>query len=356
MQGRGASTNPPGRFEPLHLEPDPDLEPDSDGESGKSPRTTTEFFHDRSVSIIAHNDSPDIGFDASVNPYRGCEHGCVYCYARPTHEYLGFSAGLDFESRIMVKEQAPELLRRELSARRWKPRVIAFSGVTDCYQPVERRLEITRRCLQVTAEFRNPVVVVTKNDLISRDTDILQELAAHDASAVYISLTTLDDPLRRRLEPRTSSPNRRLELIRRLSAAGIPTGILVAPVIPALNDHEIPGILKAAAEAGAQFAGYVLLRLPFGLKDIFGQWLEEHYPDRRSKVLNQLAAMRNGALNDPQFGDRMKGCGDAAARLKQWFEVARRRAGIRPGGPGLSTAAFRRPDPDENEGQLRLFN
>ena len=220
---------------------------------GFPPRT--QFFKDHSQTIIARNDSPDVGFDASLNPYRGCEHGCIYCYARPTHEFLGFSAGLDFESKIMVKEDAPELLRAELSSPKWQPQVIFMSGVTDCYQPVERKLKLTRRCLEVLAEFRNPVFIVTKNQLVTRDTDLLAELARHQAAAVWLSITTLDSDLRKVMEPRTSPPAARLAAIRELAAAGIPVGVNVAPVIPGLTDHEMPAILQAAAEAGATSAG-----------------------------------------------------------------------------------------------------
>src|SRR6185436_4215658 len=248
VKGRGASINPANRFEEIHLERDIDWNPEED------PAPRTQFFRDQSATIINYNDSPDIGFDASINPYRGCEHGCIYCYARPTHEYLGFSAGLDFESRIMVKERAPELLRRELSSPKWKPQVIALSGVTDCYQPIERKLKLTRGCLEVLAEFRNPVGIVTKNHLVTRDLDLLQELARHNAAAVCISLTSLDTELRRVMEPRTSPPAARLAAIRALSQAGIPVGALIAPVIPGLTDHEVPALVEAAAKAGARSA------------------------------------------------------------------------------------------------------
>ena len=239
---RGAGSNPPNRFEHLTLERDADWDPEQD------PLPRTQFFHDHSSSIISYNDSPDLGFEASLNPYRGCEHGCIYCYARPFHEYLGFSSGLDFETKIMVKEDAPRLLRNELSAPGWVPKVIALSGVTDPYQPVERRLKLTRQCLQVLAEFRNPVTIVTKNNLITRDLDLLAALASCHAAAVYISVTTLDTALRKILEPRTSPPAARLATISALAKAGVPTGVLVAPVIPGLTDHEIPAIIAAAAD------------------------------------------------------------------------------------------------------------
>ncbi len=337
IRGRGAAENPANRFERIHLERDQEWDPAED----PSPKTV--FLRDASATVINYNDSPDLGFDASINPYRGCEHGCIYCYARLTHEYLGFSAGLDFESKIMVKENAPELLRKELAARKWKPQVIAMSGVTDCYQPVERKLKLTRRCLEVLAEFRNPVGIVTKNHMVTRDVDVLGEIAAHQAAVVFISVTTLDDELARKLEPRTSSPAHRLAAIEELSKAGIPVGVLTAPVIPALNDHEIPAIISAAVGAGASFAGYVALRLPHGLGALFEDWLARHYPDRREKVMNRLKAIRGGRINDPQFGTRMRGQGIFADQIEILFETACRKAGIAGKRPELSAAAFRVP-------------
>jgi len=334
---RGADFNPPNRFEQIRLERDADWNPEED------PLPTTQFLKDHSRTIIAYNDSPDIPFEASINPYRGCEHGCIYCYARPFHEYLGFSSGLDFETKIMVKEDAPELLRRELSSPKWKPQTIALSGVTDCYQPVERRLKLTRRCLEVLAEFRNPVGIVTKNLLVTRDLDLLTELARHRAVAVFLSLTTLDAELRRVMEPRTSPPAARLEAIRKLNAAGVPAGFLVAPVVPGLTDHEIPGIVAAAAEAGARFGGHVTLRLPHAVAPLFESWLTRHFPDRKDKVLNRLRALRGGKLYDAEFGRRMSGEGIFAEQIERMFEVACRKAGIVERAPALSTAAFRWP-------------
>jgi DNA repair photolyase len=335
--GRGAAGNPKNRFEQIEVEPDPDeLEEDE-------PRSETVYLRDHSRSIIARNDSPDIGFDASINPYRGCSHGCAYCFARPTHEYLGLSAGLDFESKILVKEDAPELLRKELSSPRWEPLVLSMSGVTDPYQPVERRLGVTRRCLEVLAEFRNPVVIVTKNHLVTRDVDLLSELARYDATAVAVSLTTLDDGLRRTMEPRTSSPSRRLAAVEKLAGAGVPVGVMTAPVIPGLNDHELPALLSAAAEAGATFAAYVPVRLPLAVRPLFEDWLERHYPERKEKVLGRIRSMRGGELNDPRFGSRMRGEGIFARHIAQLFSISCRRAGIGEGRfPRLSTAAFRR--------------
>lgn len=347
IRGRGAPDNPPGRFERLTLVVDPDAERDPD-----EPGPRTHFFRDSSRSILARNDSPDVGFAHSINPYRGCEHGCVYCYARPTHEFLGYSAGLDFETRILVKENAPELLRAELQSTRWQPEPIAVSGVTDAYQPVERRLALTRRCLEVLAEFRNPVLVITKNHLVTRDADLLQELAEHGAAAVFLSITTLDEPLQRVLEPRTSTPARRLDALAALAAAGIPTGVMMAPVIPGLTDHEIPRVLQVAAAAGARFAGFVPLRLPGAVAPLFEQWLELHRPARKDKVLNRVRALRGGKLNDARFRSRMRGEGTFAEQMRALFHAACRKQGLNREPLRLSAAAFRRPDAT---GQLGLF-
>jgi DNA repair photolyase len=344
-RGRGAPANPPNRFEALWYTRDPEWTDPED------PALETQFFKDTSRSIIAYNDSPDVGFDASINPYRGCEHGCIYCYARPTHEYLGFSAGLDFESRILVKEDAPELLRRELSSPQWKPQVLAISGVTDPYQPIERRLQLTLRCLEVLAEFRNPVVIITKNHLVTRDIDLLKELARYEAVRVFLSITTLDGSLGRVMEPRASHPARRLAAIEALTQAGVPTGVLVAPVIPGLTDHELPSIIGAAAQAGASAAGNVTLRLPHGVGSLFEQWLAQHFPDRKDKVLHRVRAIRGGKLNDPRFNSRMRGEGIFAEQIQALFTLACRKAGIDGRGPTLSTAAFRVP----SDSQLSLF-
>jgi DNA repair photolyase len=338
--GRGAAGNPKNRFERI------EVEPDWPGEFEDEPRPQTVYYRDLSRSIVTRNASPDIGFEASVNPYRGCSHGCAYCYARPTHEYLGLSAGLDFESKVFIKEDAPGLLREELSSPRWKPKVLSMSGVTDPYQPVEKEVRITRRCLEVLAEFRNPVVIVTKNHLVTRDLDLLAELDGHHAAAVAVSLTTLDDDLRRVMEPRTSRPLRRLAAIRKLAETGVPVGVMTAPVIPGINDHELPKLLSAAAEAGASFAGYVPVRLPYAVAPLFEDWLERHFPERKGKVLNRIRSMRGDRLNDARFGTRMKGEGVYAEHIRRLFDVSCRRAGIEPGKfPKLSTAAFRKPGP-----------
>ena len=363
VKGRGATDNPANRFERLYVVADEWVEHGADPESGDpesagagdGPETSlpeTHFYRDASRTILAKNDSPDVGFEVSINPYRGCEHGCIYCYARPTHEYLGFSAGLDFETRIMVKEDAASLLRERLLSRRWTPQPIAMSGVTDPYQPVERKLRITRGCLEVLAEFRNPVSIITKNHLVTRDVDVLSELAGHDAAAVAISVTTLRPELQRVMEPRTATPARRLDAIRTLSDAGIPVRVMVAPVIPGLTDSEIPAILGAAAEAGALHASYIMMRLPHGVKGLFAEWLEARFPDRKDRVLNRVREVRQGLLNDPRYGSRMRGEGVYADHVRQLFETARRRVGLTAEAGPLSTAAFRRPPAD---GQMELF-
>ncbi len=339
QRGRGATGNPASRFEAMHVELDP-VEPSEDEER---PTLKTQFFRDGTKTIIASNNSPDVSFERSVNPYRGCEHGCAYCFARPTHEYLGFSAGLDFESKIMVKENAPELLAAELSSPKWKPQTVVMSGVTDPYQPVERKLQITRRCLEVLAKFRNPVGMLTKNRLVTRDIDVMRELAAHNAVAINLSVTTLDPKLQRILEPRTSPPQARLDAVAQLRAAGIPVGVMVAPIVPGITDHEVPAILAACGKAGAQFAGYVVLRLPWAVAPIFERWLDEHFPGHKEKVLGRIRSMRGGKLYDYRWSKRQEGEGIFATQIESMFEVAKRRAGIGER-PQLSTAAFRRPN------------
>jgi DNA repair photolyase len=344
IHGRGASWSPANRFEKLHVDlTDIDVV-EADPNAEEKPPRPTQFFRDATKTIIARNQSPDVGFEASINPYRGCEHGCIYCFARPTHEYLGFSAGLDFESRIMVKSDAPRLLEAELSSPKWKPQVLMMSGVTDCYQPVERKLRITRSCLEVIAKFRNPVGILTKNRLVTRDIDILSELARHEAVVVNLSVTTLDAKLQRILEPRTSPPAARLDAAAQLRAANIPVGVMVAPVIPGINDHEIPAIVAACAKTGAQFAGHVLLRLPWAVAPLFERWLEEHFPERKAKVLAQIRDTRGGEkLYDARWRKRQTGEGIFADQIATMFEVSCRRAGLGDR-PKLSTAAFRRPN------------
>lgn len=336
IRGRGTPENPPNRFEKLVYLRDPDsIDPEE-------PSPKTQFLRDISKSLITYNDSPDVGFEASINPYRGCEHGCIYCYARPYHEYLGFSSGLDFETKILVKENAPELLRKELASQRWQPKILAISGVTDPYQPIERKLQLTRQCLEVLEEFRNPVMIITKNQLVARDVDVLKRLAEFKAAAVFLSITTLDADLAAVMEPRTSTPANRLAAIEALAREGVPVGVLAAPVIPGLTDHEVLPIITSAASAGARYAGYVVVRLPHAVKEMFASWLEQHFPDRKKKVLNKILDMRDGKLNDSNFGSRMRGKGVFADQIKSMFTLACRKAGIEGRHPELSTSAFRR--------------
>ncbi len=337
VKGRGITVNPPNRFEQTHQERD------TDSDEPPTLHAQTRLLPDHAKTLIRRNDSPDIGFDYSLNVYRGCEHGCVYCYARPTHETLGFSAGLDFETNILVKYDAPEILRRELQHPKWHGDVITMSSVTDCYQPLERTLELTRRCLKILAEFQNPITIITKNHLVTRDVDILQTLARANAVRVYISITTLRHDLVRVMEPRTSVPARRLDAIKTLTAAGIPTGVLVAPVIPGLTDEEIANIVTAAAQAGAVFADMTPIRLPYAVKDLFVSWLKDHFPDRAEKVLSRIRDMRGGKLNDPSFHSRMQGRGIFADQLNGLFRIACMKAGILSGPPLLSSNSFRRP-------------
>ena len=345
IRGRGTPENPANRYERIHLEPDP-----SDSEAPAA--VPTQVFRDASRTILAENESPDIGFRWSLNPYRGCEHGCAYCYARPTHEYLGFSAGLDFETRLLVKEDAPKLLRKTLADPRWRPELVALSGNTDCYQPVERQLRVTRGCLEVFCEFRNPVGVVTKSALVLRDLDLLTDLARDDAVRVLLSVTTLDPELAARLEPRATRPDRRLETLAKLARAGVPVGVLVSPVIPGLNDHEIPKILERCAAAGARSGSWVLLRLPAPLDDLFDAWLSRHYPDRRDRVLGRIRECRGGKLSDARFGSRMRGEGPYARHLEDLFRAASRRHGLDQKLPPAATAAFRRPPAPGDQAEL----
>jgi len=340
LRGRGALANPAGRFERLVISDEPAEElPASEPDERPLP---TEFYRDTSRTILTRNDSPDVGLDVSVNPYRGCEHGCIYCYARPYHEYLGLSAGLDFERRIFVKEDAPALLRAALAATRYVPEVIGLSGVTDCYQPVERVLKLTRGCLEVLADARNPATIITKSHLVTRDIDLLRELSRFNAAEVMVSVTTLDDAVARVMEPRAARPARRLDAIRQIASAGIPVGVMVAPIVPGLTDHEVPAILEAAAAAGARTAGRTVVRLPHGVKDLFADWLAAHFPDRRQKVLGRLREMRGGKLNDSTFGRRMTGEGEFARAIHAMFDLHRRRLGMTQK-IELSTASFRRP-------------
>jgi DNA repair photolyase len=309
-RGRGTGSILKSRFETLQISLSPHEEE----------QIRTQVYVDNTRTIIAYNKSPDVGFNATINAYRGCEHGCIYCYARPTHEYFGLSSGLDFESKIFAKMDAAKLLKKELMAKSWRPQPLGMSGVTDCYQPLEKKLKLTRQCLEVLALFKNPVVIITKNYLVTRDRDILSELASYNAAHVVLSITTLDEELAGRLEPRASTPQRRLQALAFLSEAKIPVSINMAPIIPGLNDHEIPRLLKAAKEHGAQSAHYTIVRLPYAVKDLFIHWLEENYPTMKNKVIHRIEEMRGGALNDPNFNTRMRGEGPYAEHIASMFK------------------------------------
>ena len=352
-KGRGSHLNPPNRFGgPVHILDLGEVEHDEEYlASLANPRT--EYIVDRSRTIVAENDSPDIGFRFSMNPYRGCAHGCSYCYARQTHEYLSLNAGLDFETKILVKEDAPELFRAFLSRDKWVPEVIVMSGVTDCYQPAERTYRLTRRLLEVAAEFRQPIGIITKNALILRDLDILGEMAKDGLVHVNLSITTLDGELVRSMEPRTSTPMARLRAVKALSGAGVPVRVLVAPIIPGLNDSEIPAILAAARESGARAASYTMLRLPLTVAPVFLEWLAREQPGRAEKVEGRIRAMRDGKLNTSDFGDRMRGSGEFARQVDRLFKVVARKHGLDGGLPPYDCTRFRRPSP--STGQLWLF-
>jgi len=338
IRGRGVASRPPGRFARQETQ----TFSCDDDEPTRSP--DTELFPEQIRSIISRNRSPDIPFAQSINPYRGCEHGCVYCYARPAHAYVDLSPGLDFETKIFTKPQAPAVLRRELARPGYRCLPIALGANTDAYQPVERELCVTRRILEVLAEFRHPVSIITKSALIERDIDLLQDLATDNLVNALVSVTSFDGELKRRMEPRAAAPARRIETIRRLSEAGIPCGVLAAPMIPGLNDHELEHILEVSAGAGARFAGYVLLRLPHEVEPMFTKWLETHYPLKANRVLSLLRQARGGELNDPRFGSRMRGSGPFAALLARRFAAACRRYGFtRQSAAVLSTTRFRVP-------------
>lgn len=344
-KGRGAGVNPEGRFE--HIEREAFDDGWMTGPDEEPVALPTVVTHEQARSILSRNDSPDIPFTLSINPYQGCEHGCIYCYARPSHAYRNLSPGIDFETRIFAKINAPELLRRELSSPGYRCELIALGANTDPYQPAERERHITRGILEVCAEFNQPVGIVTKNALVERDIDILAPMAGKGLAEVFLSVTTLNHELARRMEPRCTAPARRLQAVRALAAAGIPAGVMVAPVIPFLNDHEIEAIIEAAAAHGAQRAGYVLLRLPYEVKTLFRDWLQRHYPLKAAHVMSRVQAMRDGRDNDPQFGSRMRGAGEFAALLKQRFDVACRKAGLnqarRGEGSRRDTTQFRVP-------------
>jgi DNA repair photolyase len=347
--GRGALSNPPGRFDALEVSAVEDGWYMEDGPD--SIPTTLE--PERARSVISSNDSPDVPFEKSINPYRGCAHACPYCYARPSHAYMGLSAGLDFETRLFYKADAAQRLEEELARPGYVCEPITLGANTDPYQPVERRMGVTRSILEVLARTRHPVTVVTKSALVLRDLDLLADMGRARLASVAVSVTTLDDELKRRMEPRAAAPVARLRVLRELNAAGVPAGVLVAPVIPALTDHELEDILAAAAANGARWAGYVLLRLPYEIKDLFTEWLAEHYPERAAHVMSLIRDMRGGRENDPRFGLRMRGTGPYALLLRSRFKLACRRLGLESGGrETLNTAHFR--PPGRAGGQLRL--
>src|SRR3954470_15169609 len=353
IKGRGAAIQPANPYLPVHVEADleqVELDDEYLAELGRPP---TQYLPDESQSIVAENDSPDVGFRYSVNPYRGCAHGCSYCYARPGHEYLGLSAGLDFETKVLVKYRAAELFREFLARPKWRPETIAFSGVTDCYQPAERNFRITRGCVEVAAECNQPIGIITKNALVTRDIDLFKQLAAHGAIRVSLSITSLDAQLARTMEPRTSSPDARLRAIRELTAAGIPTNVMTAPIIPGLNDSEIPALLTAAREAGATSAGYVLLKLSSTVRPVFLDWLERSYPDKSARVQSLIRSVRGGKLNDANFGSRQVGTGNLAELLADTYRLWCTKLGYLDDRPPLNCDAFEPPRP--TRGQRRLF-
>jgi len=348
-RGRGALSNASGRYEPKAR-----VGFDDGWQSLEDlPPFATSVTVDATRKIITRNDSPDIGFDRSINPYRGCEHGCVYCFARPTHAYLGLSPGLDFETKLFVKPEAPELLERELSAPNYQPRTIAIGTNTDPYQPIDRRYQIMRRILEVLERAGHPVGIVTKSALVLRDIDILSRMAERNLAKVALSVTTLDAKLARTMEPRAATPSRRLETLRQLSAAGIPTAVLVAPIIPAINDSEIERILDAAAAAGVQGAGYVILRLPLEVRDLFREWLMANFPDRYRHVFKLIREMRGGKDYDSTWGLRQTGSGPYAWMIGRRFEIACEKLGLNARETNLTTEHFRPPRPSAV--QLDLF-
>ncbi len=356
-KGRGATVNPPNRFERQEAAPFDDGWNTLAAEFAELPPLPTTLIRDSSRSVIAWNQSPDIGFDRAVNPYRGCEHGCVYCYARPSHAYLGYSAGLDFETRLLFKPDVAELLEKELRKPGYVARTLALGSNTDPYQPVERTLKLTRAVLQVLDRFNHPVSIVTKSAGVLRDLDILQSLAGRNLVRVHLSVTTLDAALARVMEPRAAAPARRLQAVEMLSRAGVPTSVLAAPMIPGLNDAELERILEASARAGARFAGYILLRLPHELKTIFTTWLQAHFPDRASRVLELIRETRAGALNDAKFGQRFSGTGVYADMLARRFSRASKQYGLMDRGE-LDSSRFSVPADarrDQAAAQMSLF-
>jgi DNA repair photolyase len=345
----GSRVDPPNRFEKIHNESDLEhLEWDQEYLSDLSSRPV-EYLADATKTIVSENDSPDIGFRFSVNPYRGCQHGCSYCYARPYHEYLGLSAGLDFETKIVVKHDAPALFREFLAKKSWQPEVVVFSGITDCYQPAEREFKLTRGCLEVALECRQPIGIITKNALVVRDLEILREMAALNLVHVNLSITTLDPELARVMEPRTSIPAARLRAIQVLTGANVPVRIMVAPIIPGLNDSEVPAILEAAKGAGAGTAGHTLLRLPLTVRPVFLEWLERTQPLKAEKVKSLIRATRGGQMNDPRWGTRMSGTGAIADQIHEMFSLFTKKHGLDAKLPPLDFTQFVRPTKPNNQ-------
>ncbi len=344
LRGRGALSNHAGRYEKqTRVLVDDGWDDGWRPEDETPPALQTEVIHDASRSIISHNKSPDLSFDQSINPYRGCEHGCIYCFARPTHAYLGLSPGADFESRLFAKPNAAELLAKELSAPGYVPRVIAMGTNTDPYQPLEKKMRITRSILEVLRDFRHPVAIVTKSPLILRDLDILSEMAAMGLAKAALSVTTLDRKLARTMEPRAGTPARRLQAIVGLVQAGVPAGVMFAPAIPALNDHEMENVLTAAAEAGARSAGYVLLRLPLEIKDLFREWLDAKVPGRAKHVMALIRQMRGGKDYDANWNARMKGTGPYAQMMGRRFQMAVKKLGLNQETRAMAVTSFKRP-------------
>jgi DNA repair photolyase len=349
IKGRGTGESPKNRFEKIQIELDVEASI-GDDDDGNTRGPKTEFFDDLSETVITENNSPDIPYRWSINPYRGCEHGCSYCYARPYHEFLGLNAGLDFEQKIIIKQRAPELVRQWISKPKWTGERLALSGVTDPYQPVEAKLKITRQILEIMLETRHCVTVITKNALIARDIDLLSELAKQSLTGIAISITTLDTDLARIMEPRTSSPAARFRTVEKLSSAGIPVHVNLAPMIPGLNDHELPQLIQAAAEHGAVSVGMQIVRLPGAVADIFANWLDNYYPTQKEKILNRIRATREGKLNNTDFKSRMRGSGILADSILQTFKIWAKHCKLDGGMPKLDETLFRPPS-----GQMRLF-
>ncbi|WP_341842488.1 PA0069 family radical SAM protein [Chitinophaga caseinilytica] len=345
-KGRGAQVNPKNKY---LAEEYAQEHPEGIDEWWQAD-VPTQIFEENAKTLVNKVDSPDVGMWYSMNPYQGCEHGCIYCYARNSHQFWGFSAGLDFERKIVAKTNAPELLRKFLNNKNWVPRPVSLSGNTDCYQPLERKMWLTRQCLEVAWEYRQPVGIITKNALVLRDKYILQKMAEHQLICVYVSLTTLQEDLRQKMEPRTATAVQRLKVIRELSELGVPVGVMTAPIIPGLNDHEIPRLLEQAAENGAKYAGYTVVRLNDAVKIIFKDWLQKNFPDRSDKVWHMIEGLHGGEVNDSQFGRRMRGDGNLADIIRQQFRVQTKRLGMNQEKFEFNTSLFARPT-----NQLKLF-